>query len=187
MSLQQVQTSDDTNGQIISMDLEEAVQYRKMSTEEIEALKQRVDSVKKEFEDHKYKLDVDQEMMHSYVDFIVNEAKFDGKDCIGLPRIHDALQECIKEGNSMVMGGKPQYTITNMHLEALYYYLTKSVGTGLQEATRITNMLNPILECLSRAVVRRNTLQSFLEKAEAQLHGIISPDEKIDPEYEENV
>ena len=74
-----------------------------------------------------------------------------------------------------------------MHLEALYYYLTKVTGAGLQEATRLKELLDPVLESLSRAVVRRNTLQSFLEKAEAKLHGIIDPDENIDPEYEENV
>jgi len=187
MSLQQVQTSENTEGQVIPMNLEEAVQHRKMSTEEIEALKARVDEIKKEFETYKYKFEVDQDLMQKYVSFIENEAKFDGKDCLGLPKVHDALQDCIKEGNKTVMGGKPQYTLSNMHLEAIYYYLTKVTGQGLEEALNLKTLLDPVLDSLSRAVVRRNTLQSFLERAEAKLHGIIDPDENIDPEYEENV
>jgi hypothetical protein len=157
-----------------------------MSPEEIENLKQRVDEVKNEFESYQYKLDVDQTMMQRYVDFIRDGAKFDGKDCLGIPKVYDALQDCIKEGNKIVMGGKPQYTLSNMHLEAIYYYLTKVTGTGLDEANSLNQLLEPVLESLSRAVVRRNTLQSFLEKAEAKLHGIIDPEENIDPEYEEN-
>jgi hypothetical protein len=181
MSLQQEQTNNETEQR-----LELVKQYRTMSPEEIENLKQRVDEVKKEFESYQYKLDVDQTMMQRYVDFIRDEAKFDGKDCLGIPKVYDALQDCIKEGNKTVMGGKPQYTLSNMHLEAIYYYLTKVTGTGLYEANLLNQLLEPVLESLSRAVVRRNTLQSFLEKAEAKLHGIIDPEENIDPEYEEN-
>jgi hypothetical protein len=186
MSLQQVQTNDTINEQENNGGDLQLVQYRKMSQEEIQGLKDRVESVKKEFETYRYKLDVDQAMMDRYFDFITNEAKFDGKDCLGLPKVYEALQDCVKEGNKTVMGGRPQYTLSNMHLEALYYYLTKVTGAGLQEATRLKELLDPILDSLSRAVVRRNTLQSFLEKAEAKLHGIIDPDENIDPEYEEN-
>lgn len=163
------------------------VEYRKMTPAEIDALRDRVESVKKEFENYKYHLDVDSDMMDRYINFIEQEAKFDGKDCLGVPKVHEALLECQKEGMKAVMGGKPQYTMSNMHLEAVYYYITKSTGTGLSEAVRIKSMLDPLLDALSRAVVRRNTLQSFLERAEAKLHGIIDPDENIDPTYEENV
>lgn len=160
------------------------VSYRKMTPEERESLKARVESVKHDFENHKYLLDVTPELFQSYVDFIKNDAKFDGKDCLGIPKVHEALMESEKEGIKVMMGGKPQYMLTNMHLEALYYYLVKKNGQGLEEANSLKTLLDPILESLSRAVVRRNTLQSFLEKAEAQLHGIIDPDEKLTPEYE---
>jgi len=181
MSLQQEQTNNETE-----QELELVQPYRTMGPEEIEGLKQRVETVKREFESYQYRLDIDQTMMQRYVDFITNEAKFDGKDCLGIPKVYEALQECIREGNKTVMGGRPQYTLSNMHLEAIYYYLTKVTGTGLAEANSLNELLEPVLESLSRAVVRRNTLQSFLEKAEAKLHGIIDPDENIDPEYEEN-
>jgi hypothetical protein len=187
MSLQQVQMNEAINEQQNTEEELQAVHYRTMSPEEIDGLKERVESVKKEFESYRYRLDIDQDMMNRYFDFIKNEAKFDGKDCLGLPKVHEALEDCVKEGNKVVMGGRPQYTLSNMHLEALYYYLTKVTGAGLQEATRLKELLDPILDSLSRAVVRRNTLQSFLEKAEAKLHGIIDPDENIDPTYEENV
>ena len=185
MSLQQVQINESIEEQ---NNVEEDIPvYRMMSPEELEGLKQRVEDVKKEFETYKYKLDVDQPTMDKYINFISNDAKFDGKDCLGLPKVYDALQECVNEGNKIVMGGRPQYTLSNMHLEAIYYYLTKVTGQGLTEANNLKELLDPILYSLSRAVVRRNTLQSFLEKAEAKLHGIINPDENIDPEYEENV
>lgn len=187
MSLQQVQMNESIEEQNNVGEDIPVVQYRRMSPEEIEGLKQRVEDVKKEFETYKYKLDVDTSMMDKYFAFIENGAKFDGKDCLGLPKVHEALQECVKEGNMFVMGGRPQYTLSNMHLEALYYYLTKVTGQGLAEAMSLKELLDPVLDSLSRAVVRRNTLQSFLEKAEAKLHGIIDPDENIDPEYEENV
>lgn len=187
MSLQQVQTNESVDTQNSGEEELQAVQYRRMSPEEIEGLKQRVEDVKKEFESYRYKLDVDQDMMNRYFDFIMNDAKFDGKDCLGLPKVYEALEECVREGNKIVMGGRPQYTLSNMHLEAIYYYLTKVTGQGLKEASSLKELLDPILDSLSRAVVRRNTLQSFLEKAEAKLHGIIDPDENIDPEYEENV
>lgn len=187
MSLQQVQMNESIEEQNNLGEDIPVVQYRRMSPEEIEGLKQRVEDVKKEFETYKYKLDVDTVMMDKYFAFIENGAKFDGKDCLGLPKVHEALQECVKEGNKFVMGGRPQYTLSNMHLEALYYYLTKVTGQGLAEAMSLKELLDPVLDSLSRAVVRRNTLQSFLEKAEAKLHGIIDPDENIDPEYEENV
>lgn len=187
MSLQQVQTNDNNQEQSGTEDVLPEVQHRRMTIEEIESLKKKVDETKKEFENYRYKLDVDQNMMDRYFEFIKNEAKFDGKDCLGLPKVYEALQECVKDGNKVVMGGRPQYTLSNMHLEAIYYYLTKVTGQGLEEANRLKELLDPILDSLSRAVVRRNTLQSFLEKAEAKLHGIIDPDENIDPEYEENV
>lgn len=186
MSLQQNQLDNTTENVNIGDDIP-VVEFRKMTIEEIESLKERVNTIKKDFENYKYRLDVDQTMMERYVDFIVNEAKFDGKDCLGVPKVYEALEECKKEGMKAVMGGKPQYMLSNMHLEAIYYYLTKVTGVGLQEANKIKELLEPVLDSLSRAVVRRNTLQSFLEKAEAKLHGIIDPDENIDPEYEENV
>jgi len=183
MSLQQEQTNEQN---IQEADLE-PVQYRNMSTEEIQLLKDRVEAVKKEFETYKYKLDVDKALMDRYFDFIRNDAKFDGKDCLGLPKVYEALEECVREGNKVIMGGRPQYTLSNMHLEAIYYYLTKVTGQGLADAMSLKELLDPVLESLSRAVVRRSTLQSFLEKAEAKLHGIIDPDENIDPNYEEDV
>lgn len=183
MSLQQEQINE-RNDQETDLPI---VQHRKMSTEEIQALKDRVESVKKEFETYKYKLDVDQDLMNRYFDFIRIDAKFDGKDCLGLPKVYQALEDCVKEGNKVIMGGRPQYTLSNMHLEAIYYYLTKVTGQGLEQANKLKELLDPVLESLSRAVVRRNTLQSFLEKAEAKLHGIIDPDENIDPNYEEDV
>lgn len=182
MSLQQEQTDN----QNVEQELQ-AVQYRSMTPEEIETLKQRVESVKKEFETYRYRLNVDADMMRRYFDFIENHAKFDGKDLLGLPKVFEALKESEKEGMKVVMGGRPQYTLSNMHLEALYYYLTKVTGTGLAEANSFKELLDPVLDSLSRAVVRRNTLQSFLERAEAKLHGIIDPEENIDPEYEEDV
>jgi hypothetical protein len=185
MSLEIIQ-SDNTVDNNNAGDEIPVVQFRKMTPEEIESLKQRVDEVKKEFENYKYKLDVDQDMMDRYVDFITKKAEFDGKDLLGIPKVYEALKDCIKEGNKVIMGGKPQFTMTNMHLEALYYYLTKVKGTGLADAMWFKQLLDPILDSLARAVVRRNTLQAFLEKAEAKLHGIIDPDENIDPEYEEN-
>jgi hypothetical protein len=184
MSLQQEQMHGQ-NAEQEENDLK-PVQYRTMTIEEIESLKERVDSVKKEFESYRYRLDVDQRMMDRYFDFIVTKAKFDGKDCLGLPKVYEALKESEKEGMKVIMGGRPQYTLSNMHLEALYYYLTKVTGAGLEEANALKELLDPVLDSLSRAVVRRNTLQSFLEKAEAKLHGIIDPDENIDPDYEEN-
>lgn len=183
MSLQQEQI-DEQNSQEADLP---AVQHRNMSPEEIQALKERVEEVKKEFETYKYKLDVDQNMMDRYFHFIKTEAKFDGKDCLGLPKVYEALENCVREGNKIIMGGRPQYTLSNMHLEAIYYYLTKVTGQGLEQANALKELLDPVLESLSRAVVRRNTLQSFLEKAEAKLHGIIDPDENIDPNYEEDV
>jgi hypothetical protein len=183
MSLQQTENESVMGS---SEDELSPVQYRRLTSEEIETLTKRVDEVKKEFETYKYKFDVDQELMQRYVSFITNDAKFDGKDCLGLPKIHEALEDCIKEGNRVVMGGKPQYTLSNMHLEAIYYYLTKVTGQGLSEANSLKELLDPVLSSLSRAVVRRSTLQSFLEKAEAKLHGIIDPDENIDPDYNED-
>lgn len=185
MSLQQEQM-DSQNVENLDNELK-AVEYRKMSLDEIDALKRRVDSVKKEFETYRYRLEVDSDMMRRYFDFIENHAKFDGKDCLGLPKVFDALKESEKEGMKVIMGGRPQYTLSNMHLEALYYYLTKVTGAGLAEANSLKELLDPVLDSLSRAVVRRNTLQSFLERAEAKLHGIIDPDENIDPEYQEDV
>lgn len=182
MSLQQQQTDN----QNLEQDDLQPIQYRKMAPDEIESLKQRVDLAKKEFETYRYRLDVGTDMMSRYFDFVENHAKFDGKDCLGLPKIFDALKESEKEGLKVVMGGRPQYTLSNMHLEALYYYLTKVTGTGLAEANSLKELLDPVLDSLSRALVRRNTLQTFLEKAEAKLHGIIDPDENIDPEYEEH-
>lgn len=184
MSTQQEQTINNIKEQ---QDELKPVSYRAMSQEEMEELKQRVESVKKEFETYKYKLDVDEEMINKYIMFIKHEAEFDGKDCLGIPKVYEALEECIKEANKTVIGGKPQYTMTNMHLEAIYYYLTKAKGVGLESALRIKELVDPVLETLSRALVRRNTLQAFLERAEAKLHGIIDPDENIDPTYEENV
>lgn len=183
MSLQQEQINEQN---IQDGDLE-PVQYRTMSAEEIQLLKDRVETVKKEFETYKYKLDVDKTLMDRYFDFIRNDAKFDGKDCLGLPKVYEALEDCVREGNKVIMGGRPQYTLSNMHLEAIYYYLTKVTGQGLEQANKLKELLDPVLESLSRAVVRRSTLQSFLEKAEAKLHGIIDPDENIDPNYEEDV
>jgi hypothetical protein len=185
MSLEIIQ-SDNTVDNNNAGDEIPVVQFRRMTPVEIESLKQRVDEVKREFENYRYRLDIDQAMMDRYVDFITTKAEFDGKDALGIPKVYEALQDCIKEGNKVIMGGRPQFTLSNMHLEALYYYLTKVKGVGLQEANVLNELLNPVLDSLSRAVVRRNTLQAFLEKAEAKLHGIIDPDENIDPEYEEN-
>lgn len=183
MNLQLVNENemDESTGEEL---LQKAQSYRKMTPEEREALKARVESVKRDFEDHKYLLNVDQDLFSDYVDFIQNKAKFDGKDCLGIPKVYEALTESQKESTKVMIGGKPRYMLTNMHLEALYYYLVKNNGQGLEEATVLKRLLDPVLESLSRAVVRRNTLQSFLEKAEAQLHGIIDPDEVIEPQYE---
>jgi len=185
MSLQLV---SEEAGEIIdnsqNVDNLKPVSYRKMSQEERDALKARVESVKKDFEEHEYKFNVTPSQFHLYKDFLQDDAEFDGKDCLGIPKVFDALNECEKEASKVVVGGNPQYMLTNMHLEALYYYLTKKKGKGYAEAKHLKELLDPVIESLSRAVVRRNTLQAFLEKAEAQLHGIIDPDEVLDPEYE---
>lgn len=155
--------------------------FRPLSEEEMGSIKKSIENATSEYAEHRYIISTERSFVTKCIDFIEHDVKYDGKDALGVIRLHDALQEAKKEAATL-NSEEYEFGMTNMHIEALYYYLQKVNGTGFRSAHKLAQILEPVLIALNEARAKSTQLQSYVDRMNAKLHGLIDPDEEISME-----
>lgn len=158
---------------------EDAVKYRVLSESEISEIREQIDRVSKSFDERKYIVSSERSFVTKCLSFIENDVKYDGKDALGVLRLYNALKEA-KEESATLQGEEYNFGMTNIHLEALYYYLQKATGTGYNSAVKLATIVEPVIVALNEAMTRKAKVQSYLEKLNAKIMGLIDPDELLE-------
>jgi hypothetical protein len=82
-------------------------------------------------------------------DYITNYAKWSFSESMGIIEAAKQLETCVKDLKS---GKRKELMLPNLTIEAIYYFVSKETGTGLQSAiTYFNTILKPITDSLSRA------------------------------------
>ena len=82
-------------------------------------------------------------------DFIAKDAKWNFSESMGIIETVKQLDENIKD---LETGRRKELMLSTLALEAIYYFLSKENGTGLESALFYFNtILKPITDALSRA------------------------------------
>jgi hypothetical protein len=82
-------------------------------------------------------------------DFITNFAKWSFSESMGIIEAAKQLEVCAKD---LKTGKRKELMLPNLTIEAIYYFVSKETGTGLQSAlTYFNTVLKPITDALSRA------------------------------------
>jgi hypothetical protein len=173
---------DAIEGEIITTSdasTEETKNFRTLSESEISELREQIQVVSKNFDERKYIVSTERSFVTKCLNFIENDVKYDGKDALGVIRLHNALKEA-KEESATLQSDEYNFGMTNIHLEALYYYLQKATGTGYNSALKLAAIVEPVLICLNEAMVRKSKVQSYLDKLNAKIMGLLDPDELIE-------
>jgi len=138
---------------------EEAVE--KASNNEV--TKEMVDNVKSEYEALKaenktkvYGIEVKTEAnLDNLIEFFDKDVEWEGTQCIGVPRIYDALKkEKIKDGHIYLPG---------MEVEALAFFLSKAKGKGRERAMMFAD-LNKAIGMSYELRAQDNKREDLLEK-----------------------
>lgn len=175
--IQPVEVSVETVAEDVTTTTEDKA-FRQLTPEEIEDIKTKISDASTAFESTKYHISSERSFISKCIDFIENDVKYDGKDALGVIRLYSALNEA-KEESATMNSEEYEFSMTNMHIEALYYYIQKVTGTGYKSARKLATIVEPLITALTEARANNSKLQVYLEKLNAKLHGLIDPDEEI--------
>lgn len=114
--------------------------------------------------------------------FIAKDAKWSFSESMGIIEASKQLEAALKDLES---GKRSELMLSNLSLEALYYFLSKETGVGLSSALVYFNdILKPILDALSRAKMDKDK-KDQLEKDLASVQSAI--DQGAVSEFEEKL
>jgi hypothetical protein len=112
------------------------------------ALKSKLENFEKELEGKTYLVEGKTEIAEKLSDFIINEAEWKFSECLGVIQVEKDLQTCIKDLSS---GKRKELMLSVVAIEAVYYFLSKQMGKGLESARKYMELLKPVSDSLSRA------------------------------------
>lgn len=133
-------------------------------------LEEKLNKFREELENKNYLVEGGLATAKGLQDFVTNSAKWNFSEAMGIIEVSRQLETCVKELES---GKRKELMLSNLSLEALYYFLSKENGTGLQSALAYFNTtLKPVLDALSRAKQDKEKKDQMEKDLATVLHAI---------------
>jgi hypothetical protein len=133
------------------IDVDGKLEQRKQLAENLEA---KLNNFKKELEGKTYLVEGKEETAKTLLDFVTSSAKWSFSESMGVIEVAKQLEAAVKD---LSTGKRKELMLDIVALEALYYFVSKETGVGLESATTFFNqVIKPISSALSRAKMDRD-------------------------------
>lgn len=131
-----------------------------MRIEMVKQLTEKIDAKEKELETKKYIIEGGNKTARALVQFLKEEASWKFSEALGV--IESTKQ--VESANLEITKGKTkELMIPALAVEAIYYFLTKVEGKGLDTATSYVNdLLKPVTDALGRSKNDRNEIDQLV-------------------------
>lgn len=133
----------------------------------ISSLEEQIKNLKEKNSKKLYAIKLDQDLLSSLMNFIEFGAEWNQAEALGVIEIHKILTKIQKEGvkdSTVFMEGIP--------LEATHYFLSKSRGKGLKEASDFIDLFKPISISLEEVKKDTAVVQDLEKELVAAQQGI---------------
>jgi hypothetical protein len=170
----------ETKTEIISKK-EELEIRNKMRAELVEKLTAKIDAKQKELETKKYIIEGGVAAGETIGRFLTEKAQWKFSEALGIMESVSQVETAVDAINK---GKAKELFVPALALEAVYYFLTKVEGAGLEEAKEYVNILKPISDALGRSKQDRTELDQ-LTRDRGTLESAI--DSGIDLENEDDI
>jgi hypothetical protein len=112
---------------------------KKQQTEDLLAkLQGELDKLQEELDLKKYIVDGGKTIAQTFLDFIKNEAKWKFTESLGIIQVSKYLEEFLSNSK------QKELMLGPLEVEAIYYFLSRSEGVGIESATKCLSMLKAI-------------------------------------------
>ena len=150
---------------------EEIVVRNQMRAEMVKKLTEKIEAKEKEIENKKYIIEGGSKTADALVKFLKEKASWKFSEALGVIESTNQIENANRE---ILKGKTKELLVPALALEAIYYFLTKVEGKGLDEAASYVNdLLKPVTDALGRSkndrteidhLVRdRGTLESAMD------------------------
>lgn len=112
------------------------------------ALEEKLNNFTAELETKQYLIEGKAETAKGILEFIKTKAEWKFSEAMGIIESVKQLTDIVKD---IETGKRKEFMAPNLLLEAIYYFLSKETGTGLESANQYFTLLKPVLDALSRA------------------------------------
>jgi hypothetical protein len=152
-------TEKEVNATIISK-REEIEARNVMRIEMVKQLTEKIEAKEKELETKKYIVEGGNKTAAALIQFLKEKASWKFSEALGV--IESTKQ--IELANQEIAKGKTkELMIPALAIEAIYYFLTKVEGKGLEDATSYVNdLLKPVTDALGRSKNDRNEIDQLV-------------------------
>jgi len=101
--------------------------------------------------------------------FLENYAQWQYTESMGIVEVN----KIIKHASEELVDKKDKFFLKSLELEALFYYLRKSGGTGLKEATEfideVSPIINPVIAALNKSASEKKRVEDEINQAHLDL------------------
>lgn len=133
------------------IDVDGKLEQRKKLADNLE---KKLENFRSELETKTYLIEGQASTAEFLLKFVKNSAKWSFSESMGVIEIARQLEAAIKDLKS---GKRKELMLTTVGLEAIYYFLSKETGVGLDTAAILFNQaIKPVSEALSRAKMDRD-------------------------------
>jgi len=120
-----------------------------------EQLEKKLTKFKEELENKSYLVEGKIGTAKKLHEYITQEANWSFSESMGVIEAAKQLQKGIED---LEKGRSKELMLSNLVLEAVFYFLSKKTGTGLNSAVEFfNNLLKPVSEALNRAKLDKET------------------------------
>lgn len=133
----------------------------------IGSLEEQIKNLKEKNSKKLYAVKLSSDLLNSLIDFVEFSAEWNQAEALGVIEIHKILTKIKKEGvkdNTIFMEGIP--------LEATHYFLSKSRGKGLKEASDFIDLYKPVSISLDEVKKDAAAIQDLEKELTAAQQGI---------------
>lgn len=125
---------------------------------EIKALRSEIQTLQEKLEKKGYIVEGGTKRADILVDWLTNDAKWKFNESMG---VIEAIRQIKVAADAISKGKTKELYLPNLCLEAVYYFISKVEGVGLEQADfYVTELLKPIADGLGRAKVDKDSIEA---------------------------
>jgi CRISPR/Cas system CMR-associated protein Cmr5 small subunit len=133
----------------------------------VESLKEKLENKKKEIRSKVYAISCDSSVFSLWKDYILNNAEWNSTEALGIIELEKQIVKIEKEGIK-----DDTIYLTALHLEASHYFISKSKGSGIDNARKFISLYKPFDQALNDAKKDAMEVKDIEKELNAAMQGI---------------